>query len=394
MTFFDQVELAAVDPILGVQIAFAQDPRENKINLGVGTYKTADLKPLILDSVKQVEKILLDEELSKEYLPIDGDKVFLDKTQELVLGNIDEKVFVAQSVGGTGALRVGGDFLRCIGIKDIFLSNPTWDNHKRVFTHSGLNVGFYPYYDQEKKCFDFAAMASFLKQMPKKSALLLQGCCHNPSGFDPSFDEWQEILAIVKQREILPFFDFAYQGFGSSLNQDRSAIELFAKSGIEMLIASSYSKNFGIYAERTGAFFAVTKNKEAAKKVGSQIKVIIRGLYSNPPLHGAKIVSIILNNKSLRGEWESEVAAMRLRIEEMRDSLVTMLQTQGSDIDYSFIRLQKGMFSYTGLDQTQVKQLIEKFGIYLPADGRINIAGLNNKNLKFVAEAMIKVSKA
>lgn len=393
MAFFDQVELASIDPILGVQIVFAQDKRENKINLGVGTYKTADLKPHILSTVKKVEKKLLDDETSKEYLPIEGDKTFLERTQELVLGQSDERVFVAQTVGGTGALRIGGEFLKSLGFTEIFIPNPTWDNHRRVFSHSSLKVDFYPYYDRTKRRFDFEAMLTFLKQMPKKSAILLQGCCHNPTGFDPTLEQWKQILDVLKEREILPFFDFSYQGFGDGLSEDRKALVLFANSGIEMLIASSYSKNFGLYAERAGAFFALTQNKEGAKKVGSQIKVIIRGLYSNPPLHGAKVVSMILSDSDLRKQWEHEVEAMRLRIEEMRKALASSLQAKNGKIDYSFMLNQKGMFSYTGLETSQVQDLIATYGIYMPSDGRINIAGLNSKNLNFVADAIIEVTK-
>lgn len=393
MAFFDSVPQAPVDPILGITVAFANDPRKNKINLGVGTYKTSALKPYVLESVKETEKALLEEDLSKEYLPIEGDQLFLPLVKTLVLGADDPCAFIAQTVGGTGALRIGGAFLRSFGVEEIFVPDPTWDNHRRIFTHSGLKLGVYPYYAPEKKAFDFASMLESLYELPEKSAVVLHACCHNPTGFDPSLEQWKEIAAVMAKRHLFPFFDFAYQGFGEGIEQDAAAIRHFVKEGLEVLIATSFSKNFGLYAERTGTLLAVCKNPQAALCVGSQLKVLIRGLYSNPPCHGSRLVGRILGDEKLKAAWQREVDSMRLRIKEMRHLLLAALEVQIKDSRYEFMRSQKGMFSYTGLEENQVNELTETYGIYLPKDGRINVAGLNSAIIPFVAEAIARVQK-
>jgi aspartate/tyrosine/aromatic aminotransferase len=393
MAFFEKLGSAPADPILGITAAFIADTRKNKTNLGVGSYKTIDLKPFVLPAVKQAEKLLLDQDLNKEYLGIEGDKKYLTLVKELVFGyDVDPSKIVAfQSVGGTGALRVGGDFLKRHGKTEIFIPDPTWDNHRRIFTHSGFEVHTYPYYDKKSKSLDFPAMISEIRKMPVGTVLLLQGCCHNPTGFDPSKEEWRDIIKAVQERALLPFIDFAYQGFGSGIQEDAWAVREFVNAGIECVVASSYSKNFGLYAERTGALFFHCKSHEGAKNVESQVKVVIRGLYSNPPCHGARIVAAILGESSLKKQWEEEADAMRNRILEMRRALVSTLADLGKK-EYSFMERQKGMFSYTGLNPDSVERLIQEYGIYLPKDGRVNIAGINHENLEYIASAIADVS--
>lgn len=393
MAFFEKLELAPADPILGITAAFNADTRKNKTNLGVGSYKTSDLKPYVLPSVKEAEKVLLEQNLNKEYLGIEGDKRYLELLKELVFGKVQDpsKIVALQSIGGTGALRVGGDFLKKHGKTDLFLPDPTWDNHRRIFTHAGFAVHTYPYYNKIVKAFDFSGMLTAIQKMPRGAVLLLQGCCHNPTGFDPTQEEWKQIIQAIQKQQLLPFIDFAYQGFGEGIEEDAWAVRAFADAGIECLVASSYSKNFGLYAERTGALFFHCTNQKAAQLVESQAKVIIRGLYSNPPCHGARIVATILGNPALKQQWIREVDAMRNRILEMRRALIWALADLGKQ-EYAFLERQKGMFSYTGLNLESVDRLIQEYGIYLPKDGRVNIAGLNQDNLNFIARAIADVT--
>lgn len=392
MVFFEEIEQAPTDPILGIAQAFAADPREQKINLGIGVYRTEELQPLVLETVREAEKILLEKALYKEYLPIDGEKSYLEGVYDLVFGAsfLRERAVALQTIGGTGGLRIGAEFLKKSSVQTIYLPDPTWDNHRRIFTHAGLKVATLPYYNKEKRSFDFAAMIDSISQISPQSAVLLQGCCHNPTGFDPTIEEWEEIAAVLKKRSLLPFFDLAYQGFGKGIDEDARAIRLFADKEMECLVASSYSKNFGLYAERTGALFILCNSSQEAQRVASQAKVIIRGIWSNPPCHGARIVATILSEKNLRSRWEEEVKKMRNRIQSMRGALVDALSKRGRG-DFSFINEQMGMFSYTGLRQKSVERLTAEHAIYLPLDGRINIAGLNNANLPIVADAIVAV---
>ena len=272
----------------------------------------------------------------------------------------------------------------------LFLSNPTWANHYRIFQQAGFEVGTYPYFNSEKKGFDCVGLLEALRQMEEHSVVLLQVCAHNPTGLDPTLAEWQKICAVMQERSLFPFFDFAYQGFAENLVQDTAALRPFLQSGMECAVAVSHSKNFGLYAERCGALFMICKEVEAAKRVGSQIKVLIRGLYSNPPCHGARIVAKILGDSELTEIWEKEVAGMRTRISEMRQALAHGLSSGSFD----FLAHQKGMFSYTGLNEGQVERLIAEYGIYMPKDGRINVAGLNHENLEYVTQAILAVSHA
>lgn len=391
MHFFESVEPAPPDPILGINISFAADNRDSKVNLGAGVYKTADLKPLILPVVKKAESLLLASELSKDYLAIDGMPEYIASTRHLVFGKQsgDDRIYGAQSVGGSGALRVGGAFLREIGLANLFVSDPSWDNHQRIFTHAGLKVDTYPYFDSKKHRFDFERFMEKVKMMPKKSVLVLQACCHNPTGFDPTQAQWKEILDIIKKREIFPFFDFAYQGFGEGIEEDAASIRLALENEMDFAVAVSHSKNFGLYAERTGVLFFICRGLQEAKRIGSRLKVLIRGLYSNPPCHGARIVQTILASPELKAVWETQVNQMRARIVEMRNRLANELQKKSGNSQFDFLSKQKGMFSYTGLSKEQVDRLIGDYGIYLPKDGRINIAGLNTSNIGYVVDAII-----
>ena len=386
MRYFKDLEREPADPILGLNQSFAADLRSLKVNLGAGVYKTEDLKPYILKTVKKAEARLLENEKSKDYLPIDGSAEFVRLTKELVFGAAGplDRIYGAQATGGTGALRVGGAFLRQAGFKTIYLSEPTWDNHYRIFSQAGFTVLRYPYFNKQINGFDCTQMVDAIDKMDKGSALLLQACCHNPSGCDPTLIEWEILFQKMREREIFPFFDFAYQGFGEGLDRDAHALRAFMQSGIECIIAASYAKNFGLYAERCGVLFVACQDPEEVERVGSKIRVIIRGFYSNPPCHGARIVEEILGDLRLREEWERELSGMRGRISEMRSALARGLNKD-------FLAKQKGMFSYTGLSDVEVEQLAASYGIYMPHDGRINVAGLNADNLSYVIDAILKI---
>lgn len=393
MSFFE-CELLPEDPIFSLPIAFAKDERANKVNLGIGAYRTNEGSPLLLPSVKNAERQILEEEKNKEYLPIQGDATYIEETLKLIFGSISQRnrLFAAQTVGGTAALRALGEFCMTIS-KDkgiIYLPEQTWQNHHLVFRKAKLEVHTYPYYDPKTHTLNFSALCDTIKNMPAKSILLLHGCCHNPTGVDLSIDQWHTLSSIILKQGIIPFFDFAYQGFGEGLEEDARAIRYFFEQGHEMLLAYSFSKNFGLYGERAGLLAVVAKDEEKVPRVASHIKQIIRSIYSNPPLHAAKIVSKILSTESLRLEWENELRNMRERIQKMRTSLVEGLGQQKKN-DYRFMNTQKGIFSYTGLSQEQVGQLREKYGIYMLFDGRMNIAGLNTHNLDYVIQAINQV---
>lgn len=396
MELFENIVEAPLDPILGLNYSYALDRRESKVNLGAGVYKTAELKSFILNTVKRAERLLLEKETTKDYLPIDGLSDYVEATKTLVFGKKEElqRVYGAQAVGGTAALSVGSRLLKELGLHKVYLSNPTWANHHRIFHHAGFEVHTYPYFSWEKKGFDFSGMMEALDRMEEKSIVLLQLCCHNPSGCDPTLSQWKEIYEKLEQKQLFPFFDFAYQGFGEGLEQDTAPLELFMQTGQECALAVSHAKNFGLYSERVGALFMVCRHEESAKRVGTRIRVIIRSLYSNPPRHGARVVATILHDEVLRKHWEHEVATMRERIGEMRKALTAGLQLKTTKTTFDFLTTQKGMFSYTGLNEKQVARLIADYGIYLPKDGRINIAGLNSENLDYVLEAILAVGSS
>lgn len=396
MPFFSEIPQLPDDPILGLPIVFAADPRTNKINLGIGSYKTAEGLPLVLTCVKKAECQLLQKHLNKEYLPIDGDPEFIRCALLLLLG-IDSPLFqsnqffAAQTVGGASALRIACEFLAKLASKTIFHSQPSWSNHKLIFERAGLNVGSYPYFDPKSRLLDFQGMCEAIRNMPAKSIILLHGCCHNPTGIDPSFEQWKELSDLIKKQQLIPLFDIAYQGFGQDLDEDARAIRHFVNEGHEMLIAYSFSKNFGLYGERTGFLTITCTNQESVSKIGSQVKTLIRGNYSTPPLHGARIVSTILKSPELTLEWKTELNNMRERVEEMRKALIAALHVEGQDRNFDYLYQQNGLFCFPGLSPEQVQLLRSEKGIYMPSNGRINVAGLNTHNVSYVAQSLLSV---
>ena len=394
---FELISAAPADPILGLADLFRADDRPNKINLGIGVYKDETAKTAVLTSVKKAEQYLLETETTKNYLSIDGYPVFARVTQELLLGTENPllasgRVRTAQTPGGTGALRVAADFLvQQTAVKRVWVSDPSWPNHKSIFTASGLEVCTYRYYDAENHQLDFPAMLHSLQQVAAGDVVLFHGCCHNPTGIDPTPEQWQQLAELSLSRGWLPLFDFAYQGFGNGLDEDAAGLRLFAEKHKEMLICSSYSKNFGLYNERVGAVTLIAENDTAANAAFSQIKFAIRANYSNPPSHGAAIVATILSDDNLRSVWEQELSDMRQRIQRMRQLFVNTLTDKGAKQDFTFINKQNGMFSYSGLTTAQVHRLRSEFGIYAVDSGRINIAGMTPDNMSTLCESIIAV---
>lgn len=389
---FEYLLQAPADPILGLADLYNSDERTNKINLSVGVYKDETTKTPILESVKKAERLLLDEETTKSYLPIDGVPLFNLATQKLLFGSEMERARTAQAPGGTGALRIMADFLsRRTKVKRIWVSNPSWPNHRSVFQTAGLEVREYRYYDAQNHGLDFAGLMEDLNLVTAGEAVLFHGCCHNPTGIDPTPEQWQAISELALKNGWLPLFDLAYQGFGQGIEEDVYGLRLFANHHPELLIASSYSKNFGLYNERVGAFTLIAADAEIADRSFSQVKTIIRANYSNPPAHGAKIVSYILNNDELKEEWIDELTSMRQRIHRMRQLFVKTLQDKGANQDFSFIAKQNGMFSFSGLSEEQVLKLRDNYGIYIVNSGRINVAGMTLDNMSRLCESIVEV---
>ena len=394
--FFHHVAPAVIDPIFGLTVVFEADLRPGKINLGVGQYRNDQLVTPVLESVKLAETFLLREEDSKEYLPIAGDTSFLNRVGALVFGEFfwaaeGKRVCGVQSLGGTGALRIGGEFLKHEVGERIAISDPTWPNHRGVFSRCGMVVETYPYYDIRTNTLEFDRMFQYLKNLIPGSIVVLQPCCHNPTGADLSLDQWKLLLKLFKENGLLPFFDFAYQGFGSSIEEDAKIIRLFAAEGMEMLVACSQSKNFGLYSERVGALYVVSESAKTAEAVLSKLKALVRTNYSNPPRHGAAIVAHILSTPVLKKIWEQEVQAMHSRIEKLRRDFVEALASRSRKRNYLFLADRVGMFCFSGLKKEEVERLQKEFAIYMPYDGRINIAGLSDENLISVVDAMIEV---
>lgn len=394
---FENLVAAPSDPILGLTELFNTDERSNKINLSVGIYKDETTLTPILNCVKKAESFLLEHEINKNYLPIEGLNTFNLVTQKLILGEDNPllaqgRVKTAQAPGGTGALRIMADFLvRRTKIKRIWVSNPTWPNHKSVFQTAGLEVREYRYYDPQNHALDITGLLDDLSEISADDAVLFHGCCHNPTGIDPTAEQWQAILSVATQKGWLPVFDLAYQGFGQGLDEDAYGVRLFAQYLPELMIASSYSKNFGLYNERVGALTLIAENADIASRAFSQVRTIIRANYSNPPVHGASIVAHILNHPELTQEWIEELTAMRQRIHRMRQLFVKTLQEKGANQDFSFIAKQNGMFSYSGLTEQQVEQLRQEFGIYIINSGRINVAGMTLDNMSLLCESIVNV---
>ena len=397
--FFEKIVAAPADPILGLTEEFKNDPRTDKINLGVGIYKTNDGVTPILKCVKKAEEIILKEETTKSYLPIVGTPEYGKLVRELVFGKDSEVIAsdrarTTQAPGGTGALRIGADFLKQQSVTaKIWISDPTWANHFQVFGKAGLETAKYRYYDKNTRALDFEGMKEDLKNAKAGDAVLIHACCHNPSGMDPNAAQWEELAKLVAELGLLPFFDFAYQGFGNGIEEDASGIRTFLKYNKEILVASSFSKNFGLYNERIGALTVVSADKETADRVFSQVKIAVRANISNPPAHGAKIVTTVLSCPELRAQWEQEVAEMRDRIKEMRELFVSKLAALGSSVDFSFINTQYGMFSFSGLSPEQVATLKKDYGIYMVGNGRISVAGITTSNIDALCKAISEVLK-
>lgn len=394
---FQQVQTAPPDSILGLNEAFRNDPNPEKINLSVGVYKDENGITPVLKCVKQAEKRLLETENSKSYLPIDGRPGYAKSVRELQFG-ADHEVLTAkravtvQTPGGTGALRVAGDFLAdSFPGRTLWHSQPTWPNHPNIFTAAGIPLKTYPYFDKATNGLAFAGMMEALKQAPKGDIVLLHGCCHNPTGIDPTPQQWKEIGDLIQENELLPLLDFAYQGFGDGLSEDAAGLREIARPGQEMLICSSFSKNFGLYNERVGALTAVAGHEAEAIAVLSQLKKVIRSNYSNPPTHGAAVVETVLGDAELNTMWEEELAHMRDRINGIRKLFVDKISACGIDQDFSFIQKQKGMFSFSGLNQMQVDQLRNEMSIYIVGSGRINVAGISETNVDRLCEGIKKV---
>lgn len=394
---FSQVSQAPADPILGLTDAFKADPRGHKVNLGVGIYKDESGQTPVLTSVKKAEAKLLEIEKSKNYLGIEGVQAYNQVVQTLLFGEnnslvVDSRVVTAQAPGGTGALRVAAEFLATnTTSKTIWVSNPTWANHQNIFETAGLAVKQYQYYAAQTHDMDFDAMVADLSEAEQGDIVLLHGCCHNPTGIDLNIEQWKVIAQLCLEKALLPLFDFAYQGFGIGIEEDAQGLRAVAAVVPELLVANSFSKNFGLYNERIGAVTLVAQDQETAARSFSQIKRTIRANYSNPPAHGGLIVSTILTDADLRQEWESELTAMRLRIAEMRLLFVESLKAEGVTQDFSFISRQNGMFSFSGLNKEQVNRLREEFAIYIVGSGRISVAGLTKDNMPSVCKAIAQV---
>jgi aromatic-amino-acid transaminase len=393
----ENIAAAPADPILGLNEKFLSDPRSDKINLGVGVYKDDGGNTPVLNSVKKAETRLLAAENSKTYLGIPGSADFALAVQQLLFGAdssiiAEGRAQTAQTPGGTGGLRLAAELIsRQIGATRVWVSDPTWANHKGIFQAAGLEISSYAYYDAEAHDMDFEAMLSDLGQASAGDVVLLHGCCHNPTGIDPDREQWAQLAELCSSRGLLPLFDFAYQGFARGLDEDAEGLRLFAEHCDEILIASSYSKNFGIYGERTGAFTLVARTAEVAATMFSQVKSIIRVIYSNPPKHGSALVAAVLNDAELRAEWEAEVAAMRDRIKQMRSLLVATLKNKGVKQDFGFIERQNGMFSFSGLSKDQVLKMREDSGVYAVDSGRFSVAAMTTGNMDPLCDAIAAV---
>ncbi|KAL1124404.1 hypothetical protein AAG570_001033 [Ranatra chinensis] len=389
------------DAILGVTEAFKRDTNPNKINLGVGAYRDDNGKPYVLPSVLKAEEMVKQKNMDKEYAPISGVPEFCKLTAELAFGPNSEPLksncnATVQSISGTGALRLGAAFLQKFfpGNKEIYMPNLTWGNHTNIFTHAGLPQKKYRYYDPKTVGFDFKGALEDLSTIPERSIVLFHACAHNPTGVDPKPEQWKELSKVVLKRHLYPFFDMAYQGFASGdVDRDAFAVRTFIEDGHKIALAQSYAKNMGLYGERAGAFSVLAENSDQAAKVLSQIKILIRPMYSNPPIHGARIVANILGDPSLKQQWLTEVKGMADRIISVRTSLKSLLEKEGSKKNWSHITDQIGMFCFTGLNQQQVERLINEFHIYLTKDGRISMAGVTSKNVGYLAHAVHQVTK-
>ncbi|MDN7671267.1 amino acid aminotransferase [Burkholderia oklahomensis] len=399
MSLFSAVELAPRDPILGLNEAFNADARPTKVNLGVGVYTNEDGKIPLLRAVRDAEKARVEAGLPRGYLPIDGIAAYDAAVQKLLLGDNSPliaagRVVTAQALGGTGALKIGADFLRTLNPEaKVAISDPSWENHRALFETAGFEVVAYPYYDAKTNGVNFDGMLAALDSYEPGTIVVLHACCHNPTGVDLNETQWAQVVEVVKARKLVPFLDIAYQGFGESIEADAAAVRLFAAADLNVFVSSSFSKSFSLYGERVGALSIITDSKDEAARVLSQLKRVIRTNYSNPPTHGGAIVAAVLASPELRASWVQELGEMRDRIRAMRNGLVERLKAAGIERDFGFINAQRGMFSYSGLTSAQVDRLREEFGIYAVSTGRICVAALNTRNIDVVANAIAVVLK-
>jgi len=396
MSHFSHIQIAPPDEVFNTQILYKGDTSPNKVDLGIGAYRTDEGKPLVLQVVRKAEKVVHEnKQLNHEYLSIDGDSTFVKLARQLLFGKdspavIDQRIATVQSISGTGGLRVGCEFIkRFLQPAIVYVSKPTWGNHFAIFNNSGLEYKQYRYWNAMERKLDLSGLLEDLKNASNKSVILLHACAHNPTGIDPTKEEWKQIASVMREKDHLPFFDSAYQGFASgSLEVDAWAIRYFVQQGFNCVVSQSFAKNFGLYNERIGTLSVVCSNKDEASAVLSQLKMVIRPMYSNPPAQGARVVATILDDAGLFKEWVSELEGMAERIQGMRVALRQELERLGTKGDWSHITTQIGMFSFTGLTPAQCEYLMRKHHIYLLKSGRISMAGLNTRNVKYVAEAI------
>ena len=397
MSLFTAVEMAPRDPILGLNDQFAADTNPNKVNLGVGVYFDDNGKLPLLQCVQAAEKAMMDKPAARGYLPIDGIAAYDNAVKGLVFGADSDvvtsgRVSTVQAIGGTGGLKIGADFLKKISPNaKVLISNPSWENHKAIFTNAGFEVGTYAYYDAATRSVDFAGMLADLNAAAAGTIVVLHACCHNPTGYDITAAQWDQVIAVVKAKGLVAFLDMAYQGFGHGIAEDGAVIGKFVAAGLNIFVSTSFSKSFSLYGERVGALSVVANDKEEAARVLSQLKIVIRTNYSNPPTHGGAVVAAVLNNPELRALWEKELAEMRVRIKEMRQKLVDGLKAAGVTQDMSFITTQICMFSYSGLSKDQMVRLRSEFGVYGTDTGRMCVAALNSKNIEHVCKSIAAV---
>lgn len=397
---FESITPAPPDPILGLTEAFKKDPNPHKVNLGVGVYVDDEGHTPVLQCVKRAEKMLWETVKTKSYMPISGSPEYAVAVQNLIFGR-DHAVIAAGRVrtahtpGGTGGLRVGAEFVKKFAPSaTAWVSSPTWPNHKGIFGSAGFKVSEYPYYDPGAHGTDFGRMCEALNHIPAGDVVILHVCCHNPTGADLSEAQWREVAGIAREKRWLPFLDFAYQGFGEGIEADRAGLLAMTATGVDLLVASSFSKNFGLYQDRVGALTLVAANPDAAEAAFSHVKSVIRAIYSNPAAHGGAIVTTILKGSELQKLWDEELDTMRGRIARVRTSLVEGLRARRAVMDFSFINRQRGMFSFSGLSDAQVGWLREKKSIYMVGGGRINVAGITSKNLDYLCDSIVEAMKA
>lgn len=394
---FSEVPLAPPDPIIGVTEAFNRDENPKKVNLGVGVYQDGSGKVPLLKAIQSAQQKWLSEESTKTYLPIDGLAAYNRAVQELLFGSgspviSEQRAVTVEGLGGTGSLRIGADFLRKFQLSaEVWISTPSWENHRALFEKAGFMVRQYPYYDAATHGVDFTGMKSGLEDAPEGTVIVLHACCHNPTGVDLSPDQWRVVVDLVQSRGLIPYLDFAYQGFGNGIDEDAFAVRAFAQAGIPCLIASSFSKSLSLYRERVGALTVLTADAEESRRVLSQLKRVIRTNYSSPPSWGAQVAASVLSDPLLRSQWEVELTEMRERIKRMRSLFVQTLREKGVERDFSFIDRQNGMFSYSGLNAEHARRLREEFSVYIIDSGRMCVAAMNENNMEYICSAVATV---